>query len=153
MTNQQREKTFIHLTQITWIMHHCLIKYIMHAWQTDAKRSARSQIKWLVMSNESFLLKFKFKCESKKFDQVWALDKASMSNVRRKKREAFNEIQTIKIKSPVMQCCQTIHHIQNKSFSLHNMCVLCVFIMCIYKNTHTCIYLRKICYVYILNMI
>ncbi len=97
-------------------------------------------------------------CESKKFDQeVWALDKASMSNVRRKKEKLLMRYRQKNQKSPVMQCCQTIHHIQNKSFSLHNRCVLCVFIMCIYKHTHThthtCIYLRKICYVYILNMI
>ncbi len=32
------------------------------------------------------------------------------------------------------------------------MCVLCIFIIYIYINTHACIYFRKICYVYILNI-
>ncbi len=26
------------------------------------------------------------------------------------------------------KCCQAINHIQNKSFCLHNICVLCIFI-------------------------
>ncbi len=39
-----------------------------------------------------------------------------------------------------------INRIQNKSFCLHNMYII------FYKNTHACIYLRKICYVYILNI-
>ncbi len=30
------------------------------------------------------------------------------------------------------------------------MCVYCVYLLCIYKYTH--MYLRKICYVYILNI-
>ncbi len=47
-----------------------------------------------------------------------------------------------------------INQIQNKSFSLHNICVRTVYIYYVYINTHTyaCIYLRKICNVYILNI-
>ncbi len=29
-----------------------------------------------------------------------------------------------------------INHIQNKSFCVHNMCVYCVYLLCIYKYTH-----------------
>ncbi len=36
-----------------------------------------------------------------------------------------------------------INHIQNKSFCLHNICVCCVYLLCIYKYTHACIYLKK----------
>ncbi len=45
-----------------------------------------------------------------------------------------------------------INHIQNKSFRLHNICVLCIFIMYI-LYTHTCMYIfKKKSYVYILNI-
>ncbi len=30
----------------------------------------------------------------------------------------------------------TINRIQNKSFCLHNICVLCVHLLCMYKYTH-----------------
>ncbi len=43
---------------------------------------------------------------------------------------------------------------QNKSLCLHNIyvCVLCKCIMSIEIHTHACIYLRKICYIYRLNI-
>ncbi len=34
-----------------------------------------------------------------------------------------------------------INHIQNKSFCLHNMCVLCIFIMYIEIHTHMHVYI------------
>ncbi len=37
-----------------------------------------------------------------------------------------------------------INSIQNKSCWSHNICVYCVYLLCIYKYTRTCIYLRKI---------
>ncbi len=48
-----------------------------------------------------------------------------------------------------------INHIQNKSFCLHNICVCCVYLLCLYKNTHMHIfgiYLRNKKVVYILNI-
>ncbi len=40
-------------------------------------------------------------------------------------------------------CCQTINRIQNKSFVyIIYVCVLCIFIMCIYTHTHS-IYLEN----------
>ncbi len=47
-----------------------------------------------------------------------------------------------------------INRIQNKSFCLHNICVctVCTFIMYVQIHTHACIYLRKICYICILNI-
>ncbi len=47
-----------------------------------------------------------------------------------------------------------INHIQNKSFCLHNICVGTVYIYYVYINTHTCmcVYIRKLCCVYILNI-
>ncbi len=32
---------------------------------------------------------------------------------------------------------------QNESFCVHNICVFCVYLLCIYKNTHT-VYILKI---------
>ncbi len=46
----------------------------------------------------------------------------------------------------------TINHIQKKSFCLHNIYVCIVYIYFVYINTHTWIYLRKLCFVYILNI-
>ncbi len=43
-----------------------------------------------------------------------------------------------------------INRIQNKSFCLHNIWVCTVHIY--YANTNTCMNIRKICYVYILNI-
>ncbi len=47
-----------------------------------------------------------------------------------------------------------INCIQNKSYCSHNICVSTVYIYYVYINTHThaCIYLRKIYYVYIINI-
>ncbi len=48
-----------------------------------------------------------------------------------------------------------INCIQNICFCLHNIFVCTVYYVYINThthNTHTCIYLRKICYVYILNI-
>ncbi len=48
--------------------------------------------------------------------------------------------------------CVLSNRIQNKSFHLHNICVLCIFIMYI-LYTHTCMYIfKKKSYVYILNI-
>ncbi len=44
-----------------------------------------------------------------------------------------------------------INRIQNKS-CLHNICMCAVYIYYVYIHTHACIYLRKIGYVYILNI-
>ncbi len=33
-----------------------------------------------------------------------------------------------------------------------DVCVPCIFILYIQKHTHTCLYVRQICYVYILNI-
>ncbi len=44
-----------------------------------------------------------------------------------------------------------INRIQNKSFFVHNICVYCVDLLCIYKYTHTCMYIFKE-NVYILNI-
>ncbi len=49
----------------------------------------------------------------------------------------------------------TINHIQKIKvfvYIIYSMCVCCVYLLCICKYTHACIYLRKICYVYILNI-
>ncbi len=48
-----------------------------------------------------------------------------------------------------------INHIQNKSFCLHSICLCNVYIYYVHINTqpsHAFIYLRKIGYVYILNI-
>ncbi len=42
-----------------------------------------------------------------------------------------------------------INRIQNKSFCAHNICVYCVYLLRIYKYTHVCVCLRKICCLYI----
>ncbi len=34
-----------------------------------------------------------------------------------------------------------INRIQNKCFCLHNMCVYCVYLLCIYKYTHIYVYI------------
>ncbi len=40
-----------------------------------------------------------------------------------------------------------INRIQNKSFCLHNMCVFCVYLLCIHKHTYS-IYFENI-YMYL----
>ncbi len=45
-----------------------------------------------------------------------------------------------------------INRIQNKSVCVHNIYVCTVYIYYVYINTHACIYWRKMCYVYILNI-
>ncbi len=152
MTNQQREKTFIHLTQITWIMHHCLIKYIMHAWQTDAKRSARSQIKWLVMSNESFLLKFKFKCALSSYcyfvkvrsliRKCGLLIKLQCQMLGEKKEKLLMRYRQ-KIKR-VLLCRAVKRYITSKiKVFLYTIGVYIVYLLCVYIKTHTHVYIFK----------
>ncbi len=41
-----------------------------------------------------------------------------------------------------------INRIQNKSFCLHNICLCTVYLLCVYKSTHACIYLRIFLYLY-----
>ncbi len=36
-----------------------------------------------------------------------------------------------------------INRIQNKSFCLHNICVSCVYLLCIYKYTHKHVYISE----------
>ncbi len=38
-------------------------------------------------------------------------------------------------------CCQTINRIQNKNFSLHNICMYAVYIYYVYINTLTRMYI------------
>ncbi len=50
-----------------------------------------------------------------------------------------------KINIYIYLCCQTINHIQNKSFCLHNIHVCIVYIYYAYIDTHTySIYLENI---------
>ncbi len=77
-------------------------------------------------------------CESKKFDQeVWALDKASMSNVRRKKEKLLMRYRQKKIKR-VLLCSAVKRYITSKiNVFLYTICVYCVYLLCVYIKTHT----------------
>ncbi len=48
----------------------------------------------------------------------------------------FNYIYNSAIKRLIM-----INRIQNKGFCLHNMCVYCVYLLCIYKYIHMHVYI------------
>ncbi len=52
---------------------------------------------------------------------------------------------------PIIRCAGFVNgnRIQNKSFSLHNICVYCVYLLCIYKYTHIKIYFENIYMIYI----
>ncbi len=57
------------------------------------------------------------------------------------------------IKTSAVKRLIAINRIQNKRFVYKiYVRVLCIFIMFIQIHTHACIYLRKICYIYILNI-